>query len=226
MNQELLPINHQYRCLNDLNLYDAPDCERLATQASQGRYVELLSENAQAQAREVRLPEDNYVAWLPLAQLSQLEPSLTPYHAVARSRSFIIEAIPDVIAFARSRMDIPNYYLWGGTVAPNYDCSGLIQAAFASFGIWLPRDSYQQADFTLRISQDHLEPGDLIFFASKPRVDHVALYLGDGDYIHSSGKDMGNNGIGINSLTSLENRVSRNYYQHLWGFGRVMSSLL
>jgi len=118
----------------------------------------------------------------------------------------------------------PNYYLWGGTVGPNYDCSGLMQAAFAASGIWLPRDSYQQAAFTARIDRDELEAGDLIFFAKRERVDHLALYLGDGYYIHSSGKEMGRNGIGIDRLTAEENWISRAYYQQLWGFGRVTSS--
>jgi cell wall-associated NlpC family hydrolase len=68
-----------------------------------------------------------------------------------------------------------------------------------------------------------LQPGDLIFFG-KEKVNHVALHLGNLDYIHSSGKEMGNNGIGINKLCNEENEVNRNYYQKFWSCGRVISS--
>ena len=54
-------------------------------------------------------------------------------------------------------------------------------------------------NFATKIDFDELKMGDLIFFGTK-KVSHVALYLGDGKYIHSSGKEIGNNGIGINYI--------------------------
>jgi cell wall-associated NlpC family hydrolase len=98
-----------------------------------------------------------------------------------------------------------------------------MQAAFAASGIWLPRDSYQQEAFTERVAIADLLPGDLIFFGSK-RVDHVALHLGDRYYLHSSGKDMGRNGIGIDILSTEGDEISQAYYQKWWSCGRVMGS--
>ena len=66
-------------------------------------------------------------------------------------------------------MQRSNYYLWGGTVRPNYDCSGLMQAAFASVGIWLPRDAYQQEGFTQAITIGELATGDLVFFGTSKK---------------------------------------------------------
>jgi hypothetical protein len=172
----------------------------------------------------VGLCEDDYQAWLPKSRLNQLEAVQEPYKAIVFSRQEIERRLPEVIAFTHRAMAEPNHYLWGGTVAPNYDCSGLIQAAFSSQGIWLPRDSYQQEAFTERVSREELQAGDLIFFA-KERVNHVALYLGDGQYIHSSGKDQGRNGIGIDILSDRDNQVSRAYYRQLWSFGRVVRSM-
>ncbi|MGA1623862.1 MAG: C40 family peptidase, partial [Synechocystis sp.] len=120
----------------------------------------------------------------------------------------------------------------------NFDCSGLMQAAFASQGIWLPRDSYQQAAFCDRVvdvrnvktpefeieqALSQLLPGDLLFFGSQ-RIDHVGLYLGNGQYLHSSGKSRGRNGIGIDSLTDLSDPISHTYFQTWWYGGRVMAS--
>jgi cell wall-associated NlpC family hydrolase len=122
-------------------------------------------------------------------------------------------------------MSVSNQYLWGGTVGPNYDCSGLMQAAFRTAQVWLPRDAYQQEAFTLPIPLPELEPGDLIFFGPPEKATHVGLYLGEGRYIHSSGKQGGRNGIGIDMLSDQSpDPVSQNYYQQLRGAGRVMES--
>lgn len=214
----------EYSCLSNLDLYAQSDCQELATQASEGRQLRIISKISVKEALKICLCEDNYLAWLPLTNLKYLQPATKPYQSISYSRSEIEAKIPKVIEFAYQAMNTPNYYLWGGTVAPNYDCSGLIQSAFASLGIWLPRDSYQQEQFTQRIKQEELQTGDLIFFGRK-RVTHVALYLDNGRYLHSSGKEIGNNKIAINSLIDNLDRVSTNYYQQLWSFGRIMNSL-
>ncbi|HEY9822296.1 MAG TPA: C40 family peptidase, partial [Candidatus Sericytochromatia bacterium] len=137
----------------------------------------------------------------------------------------IQERLPAVIAFTKAAMQQPNYYLWGGTVAPNYDCSGLMQAAFAASGIWLPRDSYQQEAFTQSI-ENQLLPGDLVFFAKAEKVNHVGLYLGDGYYIHSSGKTTGRNGIAIDRLSEQGDEIAKSYYRQFKGAGRVQKNYL
>ena len=225
MSLNILPSSPsgEYCCLKNLNLYDSDDCKELATQAQKGRRLKIISNAITNKAIKVCLCEDNYQAWLPTDKISQLQPTTTKYKAIAISRKEIEPKIDQVIEFTQKAMKEPNYYLWGGTVAPNYDCSGLIQAAFASVGVWLPRDSYQQEAFTQKIEKEELQKGDLIFFGEE-RVNHVALHLGNLNYIHSSGKELGNNGIGINQLCNQGNKVNRNYAEIFWSFGRVMSS--
>lgn len=214
----------QYTCSANLNLYDDSHCKDLATQAASGRYLKLVSSENINNAMQVCLCEDDYLAWLPSEQLIYLQPANQVYQPVIFNRTEIVQRIPEIIAFTKAAMKIPNCYLWGGTVAPNYDCSGLMQAAFTALGVWLPRDSYQQADFTETIDLAEIMMGDLIFFAKNKRVNHVALYLGDGEYIHSSGKDMGRNGIGIDRILEVNNTVSQGYYELFYKVGRVMSS--
>ncbi len=206
-----------------LDLFNSSQCQELATQAVLGRHLTVLSATATENAVQVRLREDNYLAWLPLTQLSALEPAAKPYHPIAFNRDEIESCLGEIITFTKTAMEQPNYYLWGGTIGPNYDCSGLIQRAFAASGIWLPRDSYQQEAFTQRIKKEDLLAGDLIFFG-KEKVDHVALYLGDGYYIHSSGKEIGRNGIAIDIFSDQGDQVSRGYYNKFWSCGRVMES--
>jgi cell wall-associated NlpC family hydrolase len=224
----------EYLCVNNLNLYDSSHLETLATQAIARRQLRLLPSDQDAtclaiegNALRVCLCEDVYPGWLAMEDLDLLELAPEPYQAIALSDIEISNRLSSVIAFARAAMRQPNHYLWGGTTGPNYDCSGLVQSAFAAAGIWLPRDAYQQEAFVRPIELTDVKAGDLVFFGTADRCTHVGIALGDGSYIHSSGKDVGRNGIGIDWLSpelveERGDRISQNYLQQLRGVGRVV----
>lgn len=220
---EQLRATVEYQCCADLNLYDSRSCTRLATQAAAGRYLEFILVNNDT-AVEVCLCEDDYPGWLLIQDLSWIEPVAVAYQPIALCAAEIKNRLPAVINFTKLAMQQPNHYLWGGTVGPNYDCSGLMQAAFASVGIWLPRDAYQQEAFTQSIALKELLPGDLVFFGPIHKATHVGLYLAEGCYIHSSGQEIGRNGIGIDWLSEQGDEISRSYYRQLRGAGRVVKS--
>jgi cell wall-associated NlpC family hydrolase len=226
-----------YEAIQPLDLYDSPALSALATQAQAGRQLQFKSieEEEAIGALPVVLCEDDYPGWIRPSDLAALQPAPAAYAPPRPSLADIQSRIPLAIAFARAAMTQPNHYLWGGTLGPNYDCSGLVQHAFSTQGIWLPRDAYQQEAFVQQIENpgdlpealiDVLKPGDLIFFGTPLKATHVAIYLGNGDYIHSSGKDQGRNGIGIDSLIDLNEPVSQTYYAQFRGAGRVVRSYL
>ena len=212
----------EYRCLANLNLYDSPICTQLATQAASGRSLRVIAFDGDA-AVKVCLCEDDYPGWLSVKDLDSLE-AASVYEAPALSAAEIRSRLPAAIGFTQSAMQRPNYYLWGGAVGPNYDCSGLMQAAFASSSIWLPRDAYQQEAFAQSIAVAELMPGDLVFFGPAEKANHVGLYLGEGAYIHSSGQKMGRNGIGVDRLSERGDEIGRWYYGQLRSAGRVVRS--
>ncbi len=237
----------QYKTLADLNLYSSTALDSLVTQGAIGRWVEVdveidveiegivPSHGAPQSPIQVTLVEDAYSGWLDPQDWQKLGPTTVPYVPQQVTRSEIQSRLPAVIAFTQAAMAVPNSYLWGGTVAPNYDCSGLMQAAFRSVGIQLPRDAYQQEAFLEPIEAQMTiwQPGDLIFFGPAHKATHVGLYLGNGQYIHSSGQDHGRNGIGIDRLLSDDlngetasdaDPVSRHYFASLRGAGRVVQS--
>ncbi|MFS4094908.1 NlpC/P60 family protein [Streptomyces sp. AF1A] len=85
------------------------------------------------------------------------------------------------LAYAYAKLGSP--YVWGATGPDAFDCSGLVQAAYRSAGISLPRTTYAQIDAGRRVSRSELEPGDLVFFYSG--VSHVGIYIGNGRMIHA-----------------------------------------
>lgn len=214
-----------YRSLADINIYDSPKCDRLATQMAKGRYLQVLE--SESTFLHIQLLEDDYTGLLDPQDFGKLElsdrKSFSDNLPPVLSNQEICDRIPDVIAFIQQAMAIPNEYLWGGTVAPNYDCSGLMQAAFASVGIWIPRDAYQQEAFGKPVKIEEIQIGDLIFFGDRKRATHVGIYIGNGEYIHSSGKEHGHNGIAVSELAGLD-RVSQWYAHQLRGVVKITAS--
>jgi cell wall-associated NlpC family hydrolase len=85
------------------------------------------------------------------------------------------------VAYAYQKLGSP--YVWGATGPDAFDCSGLVQAAYRSAGISLPRTTYAQIDAGRRVSRSELLPGDLVFFYSG--ISHVGIYVGNGRMIHA-----------------------------------------
>jgi cell wall-associated NlpC family hydrolase len=101
-------------------------------------------------------------------------------------------------------------YLWGGRTEWGIDCSGLTQAVYAARGIKLPRDSDQQfgQGQVIAMASDGAgyEAGDLLFFAERGRVSHVALWAGAGRIVHSA---LSRGGVGGDHLFGDEPRMMR-----------------
>jgi len=99
---------------------------------------------------------------------------------------------------ATAKMFFGVSYLWGGTSAHGFDCSGFLKTVFYLNGIDLPRDTDQQGEVGQDVSIDRdladLKKGDVVFFGPRPtgdrtqRISHVGIYLGNGEFIHCAGR--------------------------------------
>jgi len=205
----------------------------LATQVRAGRHLRVLEspqDVGSGPRLRVRLLEDGYPCWLALDHLLAGATPAVPPLLPGLSRSAIEARLEQVLAFALAAAGQPNRYLWGGTLGPDYDCSGLVQSAYAAAAIWLPRDAYLQERFCRPVAVEPgqtglLRPGDLIFFGTVQRCTHVGLHLGSGRYLHSSGQAHGRDGIGIDDLHPRnQDPVASHYRAELRGAGRVMHS--
>ena len=81
---------------------------------------------------------------------------------------------------------VGNPYVWGGTsLTRGADCSGFVLSVYANYGVYLPHSSRAQAGCGTRISASEAQPGDLFFYGSGKGINHVAIYIGNGQMVHS-----------------------------------------
>lgn len=91
------------------------------------------------------------------------------------------------VAFAYAQLGKP--YVWGAAGPDAYDCSGLVQAAWAAAGVSIPRDTYSQYASLPHVPMSSIQLGDLIFFDG---LGHVGIYVGNNTIIDApqSGEDV------------------------------------
>jgi len=97
-----------------------------------------------------------------------------------------------IVSVARQQIGTP--YIWGEE-APGraFDCSGLVKYVMSWLNVSLPRTANEQAYTGIKIGRnlDRMKPGDLLTFGTGRRVTHIAIYSGNGKYVHASRPGVG-----------------------------------
>jgi len=91
-------------------------------------------------------------------------------------------------------------YRYGGASPGGFDCSGFTSYIYSQFGISLSRTAAGQYGNGIAVSKGNLVPGDLVFFSCYSGIDHAGIYVGNGQFIHSSSPRSG--GVIYSSLNS------------------------
>ncbi|CAD5958668.1 MULTISPECIES: C40 family peptidase [Streptomyces] len=94
-----------------------------------------------------------------------------------------------IVAFAKAQ--VGDAYVSGGTGPNAWDCSGLVQAAYRTVGIDLPRVSQSQSTAGTQVSLDNLQPGDILYWGGAGSAYHVAIYVGDGQFVGAQNSSTG-----------------------------------
>lgn len=83
-------------------------------------------------------------------------------------------------------------YVWGGTGANGFDCSGLTSYVYShAAGVQIGRTTYDQVKQGTTVSMSNLQPGDLLFWGSASAPYHVGIYVGNNQYIHAATPSQG-----------------------------------
>lgn len=110
-------------------------------------------------------------------------PAPRPFARLSKSAHAIRDSL---VALTRMQLGVP-YRRGASSPDDGFDCSGLARYVMARFGARLPRTSHEQALVGKKIERDiaALKPGDLLTFGRGRRISHVAIYIGNGRYIHA-----------------------------------------
>ncbi len=164
--------------------YSEPDtnAERISDVVA-GNIFELLNEQNNFYA--VRYP-DGRIGYLSSSESISYSDWLVSMKTTGES----------LVETSKQLMGLP--YLWGGTSTKGVDCSGFTKTVFFLNGVVIPRDASQQVHIGQPIDStqnfESLQKGDLLFFGRKAtdstaeKVVHVGMWIGDNEFIHSSGK--------------------------------------
>ena len=133
------------------------------------------------------------------AMLSEASDNYDQYEGVIRSQEFQEEQRRE--RATQRRQSIRAYalsflggrYVWGGeNPYSGVDCSGFTRYILShAGGVYINRTAAEQAQQGREVSIDEAKPGDLVFYSNGSRVNHVAIYIGDGRVVHASNERNG-----------------------------------
>ncbi|MBQ4529745.1 MAG: C40 family peptidase [Lachnospiraceae bacterium] len=210
--QTLIPIGESYDVVEeldgwvkiavdtDIEGYVSADYVDLETEFVEAESIEeekarlAEEERLRKEAEEAARKADEAAAKKKAA--SEAKSSESTASSSSESSSSVAPAAPAASAPASgNRAAIVNYalqfvgnpYVAGGTSLTNgADCSGFTYSVFGDCGISIPRDSRSQAAGGTPVDLSAIQPGDLLFYSNGSTINHVALYIGNGQVVHAS----------------------------------------
>lgn len=158
----------------------------------------------------VKYANENYIVRFPDGRNAYVHKNeAEPYNEWLKNKNATPETL---VATAQKLIGVP--YLWGGTSTKGVDCSGFTKTVYFLNGMVIPRDASQQVHTGKHIDStrnfENLQKGDLLFFGRKAtddtseKVVHVGMWIGNDEFIHSSGK------VRVSSM----NKGAKNYDEY------------
>jgi cell wall-associated NlpC family hydrolase len=123
------------------------------------------------------------------ASRSVLRTTLATTTASTSSSSHATGTAASVVAFAEAQLG--DAYIMGSTGPNAWDCSGLVQAAYRTVGVDLPRVSESQSTAGTQVSLSNLQPGDILYWGGAGSAYHTGIYVGGGQFIGAQNPSSG-----------------------------------
>lgn len=180
------------------------DSEIITTMA-EGEYLEVV-EVMDGWIKVLLDDEEGYIS----AEYAQIKENLDT--AITMTELLYGEGVSDVrVELCQyAKQFIGNPYVWGGTsLTKGADCSGFTLSVFKKYGISLPHYSVSQSQMGTKVSLNDAKAGDLVFYAKGNTVNHVAIYLGNGQVVHASSPRTGIkiSNVGYRTIHSIRNII-------------------
>ncbi|MFA9376584.1 MAG: NlpC/P60 family protein [Lachnotalea sp.] len=174
------------------------ETQRLAKAKAEKEAAEAAARAADEAAKQKAVAKQKTAATATKSEASKSEASKSE-----ASKSSISSSSPDTttsVATSGSRQAIVSYalqfvgnaYVYGGTSLTNgTDCSGFTQSVFRDNGISISRTSRSQGAGGREVALSDIQPGDLLFYSDGSSINHVTLYIGNGQVVHASTEKTG-----------------------------------
>ncbi|MEU0358133.1 C40 family peptidase [Streptomyces cyaneofuscatus] len=162
------------------------EAEKKAEAAAKARAEAEAKERAE---RASRTAERTTLSAAPSSSSSGNSASASAPSSAPSSSSNATGSAASIVAFAKAQ--VGDAYVSGGTGPNAWDCSGLVQAAYRTVGIDLPRVSQSQSTAGTQVSLDNLQPGDILYWGGAGSAYHVAIYVGDGQFVGAQNSSTG-----------------------------------
>lgn len=180
------------------------DCEIL-TVMGEGESLQVVEE-LDGWIKVMLDNEEGYIS----AEYAKVEPNLNT--AVTMTELLYGEGVSDVrVELCQyAKQFIGNPYVWGGTsLTKGADCSGFTLSVYKKYGMSLPHYSVSQSQMGKKVSLSEAKAGDLVFYAKGKTVNHVGIYLGNGQVVHASSPTTGIiiSNVGYRSIHSIRNII-------------------
>ena len=125
------------------------------------------------------------------------------------------EAVRNALA-EQAKKYLGTEYRWGGKSGRGIDCSGLVSSAYMQCGVLIYRDAKLVEGWPMhKIPLEQAKRGDALYFPG-----HIALYLGEGRYIHSTGAAR-SGGVVLNSLDPADPLYREDLVKSLYAVGSL-----
>ncbi|WHX40279.1 SH3 domain-containing C40 family peptidase [Mesobacillus sp. AQ2] len=163
-----------------LNMRNKPSTSgKIVTKLSKNQLV-TVSSQSKGWAKVSAKGKAGYVSSKYIAPKAPAKKASAAKTTAAKPANYKAKAI----STAKSNMGVK--YKWGGNNPNGFDCSGLVTYSFAKAGKKLPRTAAEMYNVGTKVSS--YQPGDLLFYATSggKKVTHVAIYIGNGQMIHSA----------------------------------------
>ena len=189
-----------------LRVRTEPNTEsEIITTMAEGEYLEVV-EVMDGWIKVLLDDEEGYIS----AEYAQVKENLDT--AITMTELLYGEGVSDVrVELCQyAKQFIGNPYVWGGTsLTKGADCSGFTLSVFKKYGIKLPHYSVSQSQMGTKVSLSEAKAGDLVFYAKGNTVNHVAIYLGNGQVVHASSPITGIkiSNVGYRTIHSIRNII-------------------
>jgi len=193
----------------------AEDKKNASDALAQQQVVLKQAADNKAQVQSLLQQEQSVLNSLTAAQRATVTGTSTAVHSLTGALPAVSGRAGTAVAYVKSKLG--DGYVYGATGQYQFDCSGLMVAAWAAAGVTIPRTSQEQYyGLTQLSSASQLMPGDLVFFYPQSGgPEHVGMYIGGGYFI-----DARNSSVGVVE-GSLDPSNSMYSYMPVAGYARV-----